>query len=353
MFDHSLLNYDRIPGESGESAWIQRAIDDNPDGVLYIPKGEYAITEPLFIRNRCSLLMHPNARLIAAEEMDFVLTYDGNMNFHQLTLFREDGSVYDPLNVFIKGGDIDGNGKASCLLLANAHHFTLADIALHNGKKYGLNIGGNLGGRLYEVVANNVYCKCTQKGLAGNVGIYTNECDEHFTDCFVVDYTVGVQLDGGGNRLTRVHVWGGTVPPKSMSVEEWSVYYGKNKIINNNGQYTPELDADILSHGMPEMLENSVNFLLNSGSNMLESCYADTATIGYKVIGDNNVLMGCGTFNNRLMGLRNMLGIENHAKKLTVTACTLSKGTESDRHFSGNTEGLIWEYNNIDKSSIL
>ena len=58
---------------------------------------------------------------------------------------------------------------------------------LHNGRKVGLDVSRWNGGHLYELIANNVYCKCTMKGLAGNVGVNVGVCDCHFTDVIVVD----------------------------------------------------------------------------------------------------------------------------------------------------------------------
>ena len=247
MYDSILTDFFRFDDEVDDSPRIQRAIDATTNGILYIPKGDYKIASPLLIKNRCSLDMHPAARLIAVDEMEFVLTYDGNGNFHELTLY-DDGMIYDNLGLFIRGGDIDGNGKASCLLLANAHHYTLSNITLHNGKQYGLCVGGNLGGRLYELVANNVYCKCTMSGLKGNIGIYTNEHDGHYTDCFVVDYTTGFKADGSANRLTRCHIWGGTIPPCGKSMKEWSEFYGNNKKLLIAKQYSDEVDVTILKY---------------------------------------------------------------------------------------------------------
>ena len=134
MYDTILTDFQRLGGEIDDSARIQRAIDATPNGILCIPKGDYTLAKPLFIKNRCSLDMHPAARLIATEEMEFVLTYDGNANFLELTLYNDDGTIYDNLGLFIRGGDIDGNGKASCLLLANAHHYTISNIALHSSE---------------------------------------------------------------------------------------------------------------------------------------------------------------------------------------------------------------------------
>ena len=342
MYDTLLSEYPRLPEDRSDSERIQRAIDATPNGILSIPKGDYEIASPLFVKNRCSIEMHPAARLLAGEEMDFVLTYDGNANFHELTLFNEDGSVYDNLGLFLRGGDIDGRGLASCLLLANAHHYTLSDISLHNGKRYGLCVGGSLGGRLYELVATNVYCKCNMPGLKGNTGIYTNEADGHYTDCFVIDYTVGIRLAGGSNRLTRCHNWGGTVPPEGMSVREWSDLYGRNKTKSIRDGYDEELEKSILSRGVPEMLSDSVSFWIESGGNVLDGCYADTAKIGFLVTRPGNVIAGSGFFNNRLMGLRDTVAIKNESDALTVSNCTFFNATGTDRVYEGKRESVTW-----------
>ena len=352
MYDSILTDFVRLDNESDDSPRIQRAIDATPNGILCIPKGDYKIASPLFIKNRCSLDMHPAARLIATEEMEFVLTYDGNANFHELTLYNNDGSIYDNLGLFIRGGDIDANGKASCLLLANAHHYTLSNITLHNGKQYGLCVGGNLGGRLYELVANNVYCKCTMSGLSGNIGIYTNEHDGHYTDCFIIDYTTGFKADGGANRLTRCHIWGGTIPPCGKNMKEWSEFYGNNKKLLIKKQYTEEVEEVILKYGIPEMLINSVAFELNSGINVLDGCFADTATIGYLIRGKNNIITNCGFYNNKIMGLRGTLAIKNESKRLVVTNSFFTNTTGTDKFYEGERETVTWANNNADEKEI-
>lgn len=352
MYDNHLSDFPRLSDECDDSARIQRAIDATPNGILCIPKGDYEIGKPLFIKNRCSLDMHPAARLIATEEMEFVLTYDGNANFHELTIFNEDGSIYDNLGLFIRGGDIDARGLASCLLLANAHHYTLSNISLHNGKRYGLCVGGTLGGRLYELVATNVYCKCTMSGLGGNIGIYTNEHDGHYTDCFIVDYTTGFKVVGGANRLTRCHIWGGTVPPVGKSIQEWSEFYGSNKKRLLNKQYTEETDASILAYGIPEMLVHSVAFDICGSINVLDGCFADTAEIGYRVKAENNIITNCGFYNNKLMGLRYTLAIQNESPRLVVTNSFFTNPTGTDRFYEGDPDALVWENNNAEKDKI-
>lgn len=61
MYDVTLLNYPRLPGETDDSPRIGRAIHDAPNGIVEIPKGEYEIASPIRIRNRASLEMHAAA----------------------------------------------------------------------------------------------------------------------------------------------------------------------------------------------------------------------------------------------------------------------------------------------------
>jgi hypothetical protein len=287
--------------------------------------------------------MHPAARLIAQEEMDFVLSYDGNGNWYELTIYNDDGSIYDNLGLFMRGGDIDGNGKASCLSLKNAHHYTISNMTLHNGKKYGLYIGKE--GRMYELVANNIYCKCNISGLKGNIGMCVNQADLHFIDCFVIDYTTGIQENAGNNRYMRCHIWGGIVPPIGVTSQEWSIFYGKNKEHYLQGVFTEEIEKSILDFGTPEMLIDSVSFEINSASNVLDTCYADTATIGYWIKGRTNVITCCRTYNNPLMGLRNTVAIKNESSFLTVCNSRFTNSTGTDRIYEGDRDAVVWTCN--------
>ena len=340
MYDNILSDYPRLNGETDDSARIQRAIDDTSNGVLCIPKGDYDIKKTIYIKNRCSLDMHPAARLIAKDEMDFVVEYCAEGDYNALSVFNEDGSVYDNLGLFIRGGDIDGNGLASCCSITNAHHFTLANTAFHNGKKYGLCVGGDKDSHIYELICNNIYCKCTMKGLSGNIGIYTNKCDAHYTDCIIVDYTIGMQICGAANRITRCHIWGGTVPPECYSVKEWSEIYRDRKIKLKNGVYG-ENEQEEYENDVPEMLINSIAFDIRGWHNVLDGCYADTAEIGYNIIGSTR-LTNCDFFNNKLMGLKRSTAINHLKGELTVVCCTFRGTVGSELLYEGIGEDTEW-----------
>lgn len=346
MYDTILTDFLKQEGDRSDSERIQRAIDATDNGVLCIPKGDYSIKTPLFITNRCSLQMHPAARLIAEEAMDFVLTYNAKGDYHALTLFCDDGRVYDNLGLFIRGGDIDGNGLASCMAITNAHHFTLADTALHNGKEYGLYVGGKNGGHIYELVCNNVYCKCNQKGLAGNVGIWSDKHDAHYNDCFVIDYTVGMRMLGSANRISRCHLWGGTVPPKDYSVKEWSEIYGQRKRNLLNGIYGEKLDSKEFQNHTPEMLENSIAFDIVGSCNILDGCYADTAEIGFRICNDTRII-GCDFFNNVMMGIKKSTMIQHEGGRLQVMMSSFRATVGTEILYVGNRDDLQWTNNTI------
>lgn len=341
--DNTLTSFPRLFGERDDALRINRAIQATPNGILDIPRGDYEIYSPIVINNRCSLQMHPAARLIAKAEMDFVVTYDANGDFHALTLFNEDGSVYDNLGLFISGGDIDGAGLASCLMITNAHHYTLSNISLHNGRTYGLRIGGH-DGHIYELVCNNVYCKCTMKGLSGNIGIYSDRADAHFTDCFVVDYTTGMRMDGAANRLTRCHIWGGTIPPSNIALSDWSSIYGRRKRQLYGGVYGDAEHVEKISVGTPEMLVGSVAFYMKGCRNVLDGCYADTAEIGY-LIEASTVITNSGFFNNSLMELKKSTAICHRGGTLRVSNCDFTATVGTEKLYEGSGENVLWSSN--------
>ncbi|MCQ2389770.1 MAG: hypothetical protein MJ138_08655, partial [Kiritimatiellae bacterium] len=222
-------------------------------------------------------------------------------------------------NLFIRGGDFDGNGLASCANLLGARHFTIADGTFRNGKKVGLQLGDPElprsveGG--YEIIANNLYFVCKIPGLAGNVGFLTNIGDSHFTDLVVVDYTTGVRDLRWSNRYTRCHVWGG--PVRKAGTTE------------------------------PEYLPNSIAFDLRGDDCVLEDCYADTAMIGYNVCKDARIL-NCAYYNNWSFKMDNPVVFRHEKGSLIVSGGRFSKNSPNATlyHREKGAGPLIWRDNN-------
>ncbi len=319
VFDITLADYPRLSGESSDEGRIMRAAADCTGGVLFFPKGIYEIAGMLEITNCCSLLLHKSAVLKAVKEMDYVVKYDAAASYPDLQecdghLVPSGDHDAEDWNLFITGGYIDGAGLASCLCLNSFKHFTMRDVSLRNGRKYGLKIEDAGSMWTYELVAQNLYVKCTMPGLAGNAGISSNGGDSHFIDSVVVDYTTGFELLGGGsNRLTRCHVWGGPIPPKS------------------EGE-------------LPEMLIDSVNYVLSSYDAILTDCYADTGKTGFRVT-EPARLIGCSYFNNYTYLMDDVTVIDHEDGDLLVTNCMFRKTSPNATLYRGSGENVIWRDN--------
>ena len=312
--DKTLADYPRWENEDNDTPRIRRAIADCPSGVLYFPAGVYEIAEMVEVTNACSLLLHKSAILRAVREMDFVLSMDCVVHWDKK--LQAPGTPED-YNLFIRGGQFDGNGLASCLFVTRYHHFTLADTTCLNGKHYGLKVDGaeKFG---YEIIVNNLYCKTVIPGLAGNVGVYIEGGDSHYTDVVVVDYTVGFRLvnHAWANRLTRCHVWGGPVPPKA------------------EGE-------------LPEMLVDSICFDINVANNTLRDCYADTGKTGFR-INASTQLLGCHYFSNPAFRLDDITCIDHLRGRLTVSDSCFHKTAEHVEIYRGSWEQVVWHNNFLD-----
>lgn len=321
IWDVNVADFPRKPGENGDSARIARAIDAaGPGSVVWFPRGEYAIDATIEVANRCSLLLHKSAKLKAVKELPFVLQYFGRTLDGSLDFVKGE----EDHNLFIKGGEIDGNGIASCAMMGGFKHFTIADTTFRNGKLVGLQLGdpekpvSETGG--YEVIANNLYFVCNLSGLAGNVGFLTYIGDSHFTDLVAVDYTVGIRDMRWSNRFTRCHVWGGRV----------------------NKAGTPQGKRN------PEMLENSIAFDLQGADAVLEDCYADTAMIGYNVCNDTRIIASA-YYNNWVFEMDNPVVFSHSGGELLVYGGRFSKNSPNATIYKrGENAGkLIWRDNKL------
>lgn len=298
--DHTLDEFPRLEGESDDTARIQRAVDATTSGVLRIPAGLYTLSDTVSITNFCSLEMNKSAVLRAVKEMPFMLRVDSRLRWKMP--LRDDRRR--DLGTFVTGGRIDGAGLASCMSLDAFHHYTLRDIVFQNGRRYGLAVAGKVKGG-NELVAENLYFECSMRGLAGNTAVYAGASDCHYTDCIVVDWTVGFHLaKGGSQRLTRCHVWGGLIPPPR--------------------------------EGEPrEMLKGSINYKVESSAAILRDCYADTGETGFEIAGWDTRLLGCSYYSNRKFGLDNITIIKHKFGRLLVSDAMFVKSAPHVKVYDG------------------
>ena len=111
IWDASVGDFPRLAGETGDSGRIQRAIAAVGDGgVVWFPRGEYAIDAMLQVTNFTSLLLHKTAHLKAVKEIPFLLRYEARRPRDRA---REAGEM----GLYIRGGDFDGAGLANGVLV--------------------------------------------------------------------------------------------------------------------------------------------------------------------------------------------------------------------------------------------
>lgn len=318
-WDVDVSDFPRLACETGDSARIQRAVAAaGKGGVVWFPRGTYEIDEMLVVSNTASLWLHKSAELKAVRKMPYVLRYFGRQ--------QENGGAYGKELVrdhglYIRGGDFNGNGLASCIQVAGLWHFTMSEMTVRNGKEAGIRLG-QLGRPLKDFAACeinlfSIYCRCDMHGLAGNVGVDVQVGDAHITDVWVVDYTVGIRDSGWSNRFTRCHVWGGPVrDPKT---------------------------------GVSEMLVDSIGFDLNRDLDAyFVACYADTAKIGFNVNAyDEARLVGCNYYNNYNYKMDDPVVIKHVHGRLMVSECRFSRDSPHSKvYVRGKDAGeLVWNDN--------
>ena len=304
-FERTLDEFPALAGEADDTARLQRAVDATPHGVVSVAGGLYRLSSTLRVTNECSLRLHKTAVIRAVRPMEFLIVVDRTKG---MRLPKDDFRASDH-NLFVTGGKLDGNGIASCLSVVSPFHYTLRDTTYLNGKPYGLVTKDGC-----EVIAENLYFRCTKSGLAGNTAAYICGGDSHYTDCVVVDYTVGFRNARGSNRYTRCHVWGGPLPALEKGGER-------------------------------EMLKDSVNFWNEGGDAVYRDCYADTGKTGFRIDATAQ-LFGCRYFNNRLFDLDDITVIDHRHSPLYVSACHfMSGGTPKIRLYaakSGVKGRAVW-----------
>ncbi len=302
-YDFSLADFPRKDDETSDSPRIQRAVDSTKSGVLFVPRGEYLIDKRVDVSNGASLDLHKSAKFKAVKNVDCMFSFIAPKGVK---------CTFDH-SMFLKGGVFDGNGLADvCVKLFNFKHFTMEKSLIRNPIKYGLHVEKG-----YEYFVSNVYFRCDKSGLAGNVGVYIEAGDSHYTDIVVIDYTVGMKtVRGGANRYTRCHIWGGPLPP--------------------------------VKDGEPrEMLKNSICFDNSGGEAIFRDCYADTGMIGYKINATTR-LLGCSYFNNyKTFKMDNPLVIEHNNGVLLVDNCHFRKNSPNSTLYNSTNpkNQLIWRDN--------
>ena len=251
----SINNYERTNGEKDDSGRIQRAVDDNPKGVIIFPNGIYTIGKTIHITNHCSLRLAKNAKLLCIASMEYVIDWDGGRE----NLFHDYG-------MFIIGGTIDGAALSGGIRLRNIHHFTMRDMWFKDCKT-GLRVGNKDDFKNYELAASNLYFR-NEVGIDDSIGLHLCSKGDHYLDTIiVVDYQTGFHIDCPSTFMSKCHSW--------------------------------------VSDIVPDM-DKTIGFYLDEGAwaVTLSECYVDTAKIGVKIKGNACRMSNVFGYQNTIYGGR-------------------------------------------------
>ena len=251
----SIRRYEVRKGEADDSGRIQRAINDNPNGVVLFPEGTYRIGKTICVNNRCSLKLAKNARFVCVAEMDYIVDWDGG-----------NGMFFHDYGMFICGGTFDGAALSGGIRLRNVHHLTMRDIWFKDCK-IGLRVGNKDDLRNYEIVASNLYFR-NEVGIEDSIGLdLYSHGDHYFDSIIVVDYQTGFRINSYATYLSKCHSWVSNVIPDM------------NKTIG----FDLDMGAD------------SVTF---------SDCYVDTAKTGVRIRGRNCRMTNVFGYQNTIYGGR-------------------------------------------------
>lgn len=224
------------------------------NSTITVPSGLYEMDGGIYLEGTTSLVCAPDAEIRAINPMQRLINHVGYL-YRDTHVYYKDHNVLDiNHNVGVYGGVFNGGNMASTVVdLSGFHKFTFQNSTVIGGTKGVYIVNG------YELMMSNVIAKnYNTERTSTSVGLHIAAADCHFTDLVLLDYEIGVEVGGGSNRLTNVHVWGGF-----HCVEE-----------------------------------QTINFKITGHTHTFTTCYADTGRIGYQNTGRFNRFVSCDAFNN-------------------------------------------------------
>ncbi len=257
-------------GDKDLTTHIQRAIDENAGKTIYFPDGVYHISSSL-------LLPADSAKSVSLELSNYAIikarvnwsstatTYDNasdTVNEAMIRLGGKDASSDISANgseYFLKGGVIDGSGKANGISIDSGCRTYIKNVTINN-TPVGIHIKqGASEGSAYASI-NNVNIYGTGKN---SIGIITRGNDNTFTNVRVNNIQLGVKTTGSKNFYTSVHVM--TVLPYDAFAKTDIYYIG------------------------------SVGFAEDSSGcyNYYDSCHAEHFETGFKMSDSTSTLSAC------------------------------------------------------------
>lgn len=261
---------------------IQRAIDENPNRVIYFPDGVYVISEPIATPANPELsvsLELSNYTVIRAAEgwssEEAMVRLGGKEPFNSCTAI---GSNY-----YLTGGIIDCSGVATGVSIDSGRETRVFNTSIKNAM-CGIHIkhGANSGSSDADVFNVNI----NGNDSVGCVGVLVEGFDNTFTNMRISNVTKGFEIHSGGNILTNLH----------------PLFCFRN--------------------GSEAHYEQSIGFCDYSNNNFYNTCYSDQFATGFWNTGARNVYSNCfvfwySDFGQKHIGFRSAKGFNSVVTNFT------------------------------------
>lgn len=238
---------DFVEKDSGEdvSAAVQQVIDNNPNRVIFFPDGEYIFSSPVYTPanpvKSVSLKLSDFAVIKAGEGFpagEALIQLGGKDPYNDT---HTPGSNYS-----LEGGVIDCSGVADGISVNSGRETAVRNVSVKNCV-VGLHImyGANNGSSDADITGINII----GNGTVDSVGILLEGFDNTLTNIRIGNIHIGVHVKSSGNILRNIH---------PLYYSDFNYY------------------------------ESSCGFLIESGNNWFDYCYADNFATGYRTTDNSN-----------------------------------------------------------------
>ena len=211
--DDYLVVTDYIFADSGKDVTgaLQELIDKNPNRTIYFPDGEYLISSPIFTsatgRGSVSLQLSDGAVIKAMKTWKSAKYGDGN-TINALICSGGAAPVNDIVSVgsyySIKGGVLDGSGKADGIELVSGRETLVRNICLRDVKK-GIIVGKGANNGSSDMDFEDITIYGT--GRVESVGISITGFDNTFTNIRIYNVSKAISEGSGGNLFKNIYAY--------------------------------------------------------------------------------------------------------------------------------------------------
>lgn len=243
---------DYINGSSADMApAIQKAIDENPNRVIFFPDGLYTIASPI-------LTPADPQKSVCLELSNYALIRPVDGWSHDEAMIRLGGK--DPSktilipgsNYYLSGGIIDCNGVAKAISIDSGRETVIRNTSIKNAL-VGIHVKKGSNNNSSDADIHDV-------NITGNMG---PEC-------------VGVLLDGFDNTLSNMRIYRTQI----------------GVLINSGGNVLRNIHPLYGSPG-DELFESGCGFVDKGGSNWFDYCYSDQHATAFVTMAGGSVFHDC------------------------------------------------------------